>query len=437
MRPKTLVLGEISARVFSPGQWSRALAQTSLRHCSSVDEALVTLNAEEIACLLLADIGEPAELRGLVETIQRTNAAVPVIVVSSRISLAEAVRLVRAGVWNCFGSGDNPDDFRESVESVLDRGRRVGKNGKQESEKPSAETGELWRALLIGHSQAIETVAETIRLVGKGRCAVLISGEAGTGKGLAARAIHMASSRAQRSIVPVNCAVPPESLEAELFGPVPHASTGVLAHPVRCLERAHTSTIFLDEIGSMPIELQTKLLKVLQERRLERYGGSGEMSIDIRVVAATSVDLAERVRQGKFEEDLYYRLNIVPLKMPSLRDRVSDIPVLVAHFVRKICQRDGLPIKRVTAQALRHLAAGQWPGNVRQLESRIGMAIAASGESGTLYPKDFESLDNGVADVSPDTPAPEPSGVNGTEPQSDRLELAMMEKALRMSAGGL
>ena len=431
MPQKALVLGEISEQIFGCGDWSGALEQASLRHCSSVEEALAALKAEQIGCVLLADLGPAAELSGLTESIKNIDAAVPVIVISPRISAAEAVRLVRAGAWNCFGPGDSIDSFRESVESAIEERRRAKKSG-----DGSGETAEPWRSFLIGDSLAMDSVAETIRLVGPRRCTVLISGETGTGKEMAARAVHMASPRAHTSMVCVNCnALPENLLEAELFGHTRGAFTGAMTHRVGRFEQAHKSTIFLDEIGDMPLELQAKLLRVLQERELQRLGSSETIRIDVRIIAATNVDLAERVRQGRFREDLYYRLNVVPLKMPPLRNRVTDIPNLVSHFVRKICHGEGLPVKRVSPEALQHMAADQWPGNVRQLENFIEMAIAISGERDVLYPKDFGFKANRPPGVSPGTLQLEAAPGEGFDTAVGRFELAMLENALRAAGG--
>jgi DNA-binding NtrC family response regulator len=282
----------------------------------------------------------------------------------------------------------------------------------------------------------METVAETIRLVGPRRCTVLISGETGTGKEIAARAIHMASPRSHATMVAVNCSALPENLlEAELFGHTRGAFTGATVQRIGRFEQAHKGTIFLDEIGDMPLELQAKLLRVLQERELQRLGSSETIKVDVRVVAATNVDLVEKIRQGKFREDLYYRLNVVPLKMPALRNRVSDIPPLVSHFVRKICQMENIPLKRVTPEALQHLCANQWSGNVRQLENAIEMAIAISGDRDVLYPKDFGASSVKLAPVSSGAlPLEVPEG-EGFDSAVTRFELAILENALRASGG--
>jgi transcriptional regulator with GAF, ATPase, and Fis domain len=183
--------------------------------------------------------------------------------------------------------------------------------------------------------------------------------------------------------VAVNCAALPETLlEAELFGHVKGAFTGAVSHRIGRFEEAHRGTIFLDEIGELPLGLQAKLLRVLQEREFQRLGSSETIRVDARVIAATNGDLAELVKQGKFREDLYYRLNVVPVAMPPLRDHSSDIPVLVQHFMEKVCHAEQLAPKQVSLATLGRLAAHDWPGNVRQLENAVEKAIVLSGAFG-------------------------------------------------------
>jgi DNA-binding NtrC family response regulator len=430
MSYNALVLGEISDRLLGCGDWSGLLGQISTRRCRSVEEALQFLNTEYFDCVLLIDSEATAESTDLIESLQSLSTVVPVIVISSRLSAAHAVRLSRAGAWNCFGPGDTLDSFRDSLDSAAEKTRRRRRN------ENAAAQAEPWRSFLIGDSLAMETVAETIRLVGPRRCTVLISGETGTGKEMAARAIHMASPRASMNMVSVNCSALPEHLlEAELFGHTRGAFTGALAHRIGRFEQAHKGTIFLDEIGDLPLELQAKLLRVLQERELQRLGSSETIKVDVRVIAATNVDLPEKIRQGKFREDLYYRLNVVPLKLPPLRNRVTDIPSLVAHFIKKICQAEDIPMKRIAPESLQYLAANPWPGNVRQLENSIEMAVAISGERDVLFPKDFGSNSMRVVNIPVLALPLEMPEVEGFNNAVSRFELGILENALRASGG--
>ncbi len=241
---------------------------------------------------------------------------------------------------------------------------------------------EDWERLLIGESHAMRRLSHIIRMVASRRATVLISGETGTGKEMAARALHLAGARRHARLVAVNCsALPDHLLEAELFGHVRGAFTGAVQNRVGRFEEAHGGTLFLDEIGDLPIELQAKLLRVLQEREFQRLGSSETIRVDIRVVAATNCDLPQRIDEGKFREDLFYRLNVVPIRMPPLRERREDVALLADHFVEKICRMENLPVKRIAPEAREKLSEYGWPGNVRQLENAIEMAVAMSGTS--------------------------------------------------------
>jgi transcriptional regulator with GAF, ATPase, and Fis domain len=247
-----------------------------------------------------------------------------------------------------------------------------------------------WEALLVGDSPEIRRIVQIIRLVAARRATVLITGESGTGKEVAARALHRAGPRRHRPMVAVNCAALPENLlEAELFGHVRGAFTGAFQNRTGHFERAHGGVVFLDEIGELPMDLQAKLLRVLQEREFQRLGSSETIKVDVRVIAAANCDLAERVQAGSFREDLYYRLDVVPIHMPPLRRRRTDIPMLAEHFVEKICRQEEIPLKTIAVEAREKLCEYSWPGNVRQLENAVETAIALSGDRPRLLPADF------------------------------------------------
>ena len=278
-------------------------------------------------------------------------------------------------------------------------------------EYPAVDKTPAWRASLVGASPSMERIADLIARTAARRATVLITGETGTGKEMVARALHMASSRSQLPMVTVNTAALPENLlEAELFGHVKGAFTGASSHRVGRFEQAHKSTLFLDEIGDLPLDMQTKLLRFLQEREFQRIGSSETVKVDVRVIAETNIDLAARVRTGKFREDLYYRLNVVPIETPPLRERLEDIPLLAEHFVRKICALEGIPIRCLTPQAIASLQRrsfsrhGSWPGNVRELENCIERAIALSGDREVLLEADFP-LDNSSGLLHPSASA--------------------------------
>jgi transcriptional regulator with GAF, ATPase, and Fis domain len=255
---------------------------------------------------------------------------------------------------------------------------------------------------------------------------------------MVARAIHMASPRSHLPMVAINCSALPENLlEAELFGHVKGAFTGAISNRVGRFEQAHRSTIFLDEVGDMPLDLQAKLLRVLQEREFQRLGSSETIKVDVRVLAASNVCLMERIREGRFREDLFYRLNVVPLSLPPLKDRSRDIPILVEHFIQKICQQEGLPLRQATPETVARLARYDWPGNVRQLENAVEMAIALSGDRQVLFPGDFPMPSNNrpepVASTAPHIAVPD-DGLD-FEQTVERIERAILEQAMRKTGG--
>jgi transcriptional regulator with GAF, ATPase, and Fis domain len=264
---------------------------------------------------------------------------------------------------------------------------------------------------------------------------VLIQGETGTGKELVARAIHIASQRAGSDLVAVNCAAIPENLvEAELFGHAKGAFTGAANARTGYFEQAHRGTIFLDEIGDLPLEAQSKLLRVLQQRQIQRIGSSETISIDARVIAASNVDLHLAAEQRTFREDLLYRLNVVPIHVPPLRDRISDIPVLVDHFIEKICLRENLCLKSVSSSALDRLAGYDWPGNVRQLEHLIEMAVTLAGDREKLYLGDFPLPRPRVAVRAEQEIRVPTSGLNFEEVTAN-VERLLLQEALRTCGG--
>src|SRR5260370_9983167 len=226
-------------------------------------------------------------------------------------------------------------------------------------------------------------------------------------------------------------ALPETLLEAELFGHVKGAFTGAIHQRVGRFEQAHRGTLFLDEIGDLPMDTQSKLLRVLQEREFQRVGSSETIRVDVRLIAATNVDLAQRMRDGKFREDLYYRLNVVQISTPPLRERLEDLPLLAHHFVEKICRQEDIPRRCLSPETLARLAAHAWPGNVRQLENAVERAIALSGEREVLYPSDFALQASAPRKSSHAVPA---TGLDFEETVGG-FERQILEEALRKSGG--
>jgi len=358
------------------------IAECALEHAAGIPEALEYLKRSRIdAAVVCLPLPEYSPVEAL-EELQRADGGVPLIVWDPGAQLEEAVRLIKLGAFDVLGSEARPEQLAGVLQDAVDD-RRSRESGCPDADEP-------WRRILVGSSQPFQEVVRMVRLVGSRRSTVLITGETGTGKEMAAQAVHMAGPRGRLPMISVCCSALPENLlEAELFGHVRGAFTGAFNQRVGRFEQANGSTLFLDEIGDMPLELQAKLLRVLQEREFQRLGSSETIKADVRVVAATNADLLERVRQGRFREDMYYRLNVVPIHLPPLRARVGDVAALTHHFLRKICRLEDLPLKQISREALGRLTAYSWPGNVRQLENTVERAIVLSGERVMLYPSDF------------------------------------------------
>ncbi|MBV8810450.1 MAG: sigma 54-interacting transcriptional regulator [Acidobacteriaceae bacterium] len=304
--------------------------------------------------------------------------------------------------------------------------------------QPTADV-DSWRQSLIGNGNQMRRVCDTIQLVASRRCTVLITGETGTGKEVVARAIHGAGARAKFPIVALNCTALPASLiEAELFGHAKGAFTGAHMSRAGFFEQANRGSIFLDEIGELPLEAQAKLLRVLQDQEFQRIGGTETIRIDVRVIAASNVDLGQAVKERKFREDLYYRLNVVSLHLPPLRDRRDDIPLLLDHFLEKVRLAEKMSPKQISPEAVGYLQSLDWPGNVRQLEHAVHKAFALSGDRDTLTLDDFD-WKPGFRQHRPSIETEQLIGVPETGLDFEQVvagfELSLLNQALTLSGG--
>jgi DNA-binding NtrC family response regulator len=360
----------------------------------SVPELLLfARNAMGDVAVLEADPSR-SETDDLLLELRRTARALPVVVMCGRATCEDTIRLLRLGAFHVMDNGTS----RERAREILKSAGAAGTTSRRTREMPS----EPWRAGLVGRSEAMNRVVDIIRLVAARRCTVLITGETGTGKEVIARAIHVAGGRTNLPFVAVNCSAIPENLvESELFGYAKGAFTGAQQSRAGKFEQAEGGTIFLDEISELPAEAQAKLLRVLQEREVQRLGSSETVRLNVRVIAASNQNLADAVRRKQFREDLFYRLNVVPLQLPALRERPEDIPLLAEHFLERVCEAEGLERCTISGPAMAQLVAASWPGNVRQLEHAIEMAVVLSGGRAVLDASDFPALGDSSENGAP------------------------------------
>ena len=297
------------------------------------------------------------------------------IVVTGYGTVKDAVEAIKRGATDFVTKPFQFDELVHALDSALEQRRLRSENAylRSQLERRYSFTG------IIGRSRPMRDLFQLLETVSGTSSTILVTGETGTGKELVARAIHHNSPRRNGQFVAINCSAIPETLlEAELFGHVRGAFTGAVGTRVGRFELAHKGTLLLDEVGTMGAPLQMKLLRALQEREVERVGDSRPIKVDVRVIAATNSDLARLVTEGKFREDLYYRLNVIPVRLPPLRDRREDIPLLVQHFLDRFCREmtPPRPAMTVSQQAMRRLMAYGWPGNVRQLENALERSVA-------------------------------------------------------------
>jgi DNA-binding NtrC family response regulator len=297
------------------------------------------------------------------------------IVITGFGTVKDAVDAIKQGAADFITKPFQFDALLHVLNSALEQQRLKSENAYLRSQLESRYRIDG----LIGRSTVMRDLFNLLEITASTSSTVLITGETGTGKELAARAIHHNSARRSNRFVAINCSAIPETLlEAELFGHVRGAFTGAVGTRQGRFEQAHKGTLFLDEVGTMSPALQAKLLRVLQEREFERLGDSHTIKVDVRVIAATHSDLARMVAEGSFREDLFYRLNVIPVRVPPLRDRRDDISLLVQHFLQKLAAELGRPVPGVSQEAMRRLMSHNWPGNVRELENAIERALAFS-----------------------------------------------------------
>jgi len=376
--------------------------------------------------LVISDIKMPG-LSGmdLLAKLREQTPEVPVILITAFGTVNDAVAAMKLGAFDYVLKPPKMEAFKVIVQKALEHRRLVDENRylRAFAEKTSRfET-------LIGHSKKMVELFETSAQVAQRDSTILLTGESGTGKELLAKAIHLNSPRRHGPFVVVNCGAIPETLiESELFGHKKGSFTGAVADRVGKFEAANSGTVFLDEVSELEPALQVRLLRVIQEREIDKVGETRALKVDVRIIAATNRNLATMIEDGSFRDDLYYRLSVATLQLPPLRDRREDIPLLVEHFLGKCCERYGLPRRFLRSQALEILVSYNWPGNVRELENVIESAVVLS-KSEELAPEDLpENIrrqESRVAKIYLDIPE---GGISLEEVEKELL-LKALEKA--------
>jgi two-component system, NtrC family, nitrogen regulation response regulator NtrX len=351
------------------------------------EEALASIASEGLPDLVLLDIAMPGRdgVEILVELRERWP-SLPVVMMSGHGTVETAVRTTRYGAYDFIEKPLSIDKVLLTIEHALEQSRL-------ERENRALRAQALRAHEIIGEAPEVVDLVKQIDVAAPSNGWVLITGENGTGKELVARQIHARSRRANAPFVEVNCAaIPEELIESELFGHEKGAFTGAVAQKIGKFELAHGGTIFLDEVADMSLMTQAKVLRILQEQRFSRVGGTETLDVDVRVIAATNKDLELEIAQGRFREDLYYRLNVIPFRVPPLRERAGDVAMLAREFLREFCAESGTRLKKITARAMRALQGHSWPGNVRELRNLMErLVIMTPGPS-----IDLQDLPEGV-----------------------------------------
>lgn len=344
-----------------------------VKACASGAKALEFLEKEDCD-LVISDIRMP-EVSGMdvLKYVRENRPDIPVIMITAYGNMKQAIEALKAGALDYIIKPFDIEELKIIVSQGLEKRRLTQENillKRDLKEKYKFEN-------MIGKSRAMQEIYGLIEKVATTDSTVLVTGESGTGKEMAARAVHLLSRRGDHPFVSINCAALPENLlESELFGHVRGSFTGAVAEKKGMFEVAQRGTLFLDEVGETSPWTQVKLLRALQERTVRRVGGTEEIPVDVRIIAATNQDLKKRIEEGKFREELFYRLNVIAFEMPPLRKRVEDIPLLVSHFLEKYCRQMGKKLKRLTPEVVGLLETHRWPGNVRELENVMERVVA-------------------------------------------------------------
>ena len=361
----------------------------------NVNDGLNKLESNQFDLLLL-DIQMPQKTGfEILKWILDTKIQINIIMISAHSSLDNAIKATKLGAFDFIEKPIDRDKLLISVRNALKTSELIKEN-KKLKENLNEETE------ILGNSEAIKNILETISRVAKTDARILITGENGTGKELVAREIHKQSNRSDRELVEVNCAaIPNDLIESELFGHEKGAFTGAMQKRIGKFEKANGSTLFLDEIGDMSLQAQAKVLRAIEDGKIERVGGNSKIEVNVRIISATNKDLAEEIKNGNFREDLFHRLNVIPLNVPPLRERKEDIPLLTDYFINQICKKNKFPLKQISKDAIEVLKSMEWSGNVRELRNLIErLVIMIPGNEITA--KDIKTYANVSSNVNDD-----------------------------------
>ena len=385
---------------------------------SDIDTAFRTLVKTKID-LVVSDFRMPGGSGlDLLRKMHEESLTVPVIMMTGYSSVEHAVEAIKSGAVDYLTKPLQPETLELAVNQALEVSELRQENVRIRTEISSLRSTRS----IVGNSSALRQVMETIQAIAQSPATVLLRGESGTGKELFARAIHDQSPRHDKPFISINCAAMPEGLvESTLFGHEKGAFTGATEASAGAFERADGGTLLLDEITEMRLDLQAKLLRVIQEREFERVGGRRTQRVDVRLIATSNRPLEDEVAEGRFREDLFYRLAVVPIEAPPLRERREDIPALVRHMVERVCRESGTELKSVTDESLQLLSSYSWPGNVRQLANTVERAVLLS-KSSALGPEAFGPL------PSTDASSPAVHAANDVIFTARTLNLAEVER---------
>jgi len=402
----------------------------AIKGCSSGKEGLHLLTGERFD-IVISDLFLP-DLNGIeiLTQVKQDSPHTEVILITGHASAETAVRAMKEGAFDYITKPLNIEELRMIIDKAVEKVQLLSENvylKKQLRDKYEF-------ANIIGNSQSMQQLFSRMKRIIKTDSTVLILGESGTGKELVAKALHFNGSRKDKPFVAVNCSAIPENLlESELFGHAKGAFTGAIKEKVGKFEAANLGTIFLDEIGTLPMHLQTKLLRVLQEQEIERVGSNRQIKLDVRVISATNVNLEEEVKRGNFREDLFYRLNVIPVLIPPLRERIEDILPLTRHFLEKNCHAMQRPLMHMEKEALEALEAYPWNGNVRELENIMERVVALT-EGGQITLRDLPSSIAKAFQERDGSPSVTPLGIDMVQTIND-IERKMIGEALQLSGG--